>query len=152
MAGNVALVAGASGIIGAGVVDALRGLPGWRTRALATRAVAGLDTVAVDLGDAAAVRAALREAADTTHLFYAAYRPAPDFAAEVAVNGPMLEHLLDGLAAAGAPLRRVVLYQGAKVYGVHLGPVVAPFYEDLACFRWRASGRGRRPGSRRWTG
>ncbi len=72
----------------------------------------------------------MEAAADTTDLFYAAYRPAPDFAAEVAVNGPMLENLLDGLKAVGAPLRRVVLYQGAKVYGVHLGPVLAPFYED----------------------
>ena len=84
MAGNVALVAGASGIIGAGVVDALRGAGGWRVRALATRPVEGGETLAVDLGDEAATREALRGAADTTHLFYAAYRPAPDFAAEVA--------------------------------------------------------------------
>ena len=54
----------------------------------------------------------------------------PDFAAEVSVNGPMLENLLDGLKKTGAPLKRVVLYQGAKVYGVHLGPVLAPFYEN----------------------
>jgi nucleoside-diphosphate-sugar epimerase len=46
------------------------------------------------------------------------------------VNGAMLRNLLDGLEAAGAPLERVVLYQGAKVYGVHLGPVPSPFYED----------------------
>ncbi len=130
MAGNVALVAGASGIIGAGVVEALRAAGGWRVRALATRPVEGVETLAVDLGDEAATREAMRGAADTTHLFYAAYRPAPDFAAEVAVNGPMLEHLLGGLRAVGAPLERAVLYQGAKVYGVHLGPVHAPFYED----------------------
>ncbi len=42
----------------------------------------------------------------------------------------MLRNLLDGLASAGAKLDRVVLYQGAKVYGVHLGPVPSPFYED----------------------
>ncbi|WP_198527070.1 hypothetical protein [Sphingomonas sp. Ant20] len=42
----------------------------------------------------------------------------------------MLRNLLDGLEAASAPLERVVLYQGAKVYGVHLGPVTTPFYED----------------------
>jgi nucleoside-diphosphate-sugar epimerase len=42
----------------------------------------------------------------------------------------MLANLLDGLKQAKAPLRRVVLYQGAKVYGVHLGPVLSPFYED----------------------
>lgn len=68
-------------------------------------------------------------ASDTTHLFYAGYKPQPDFASEVAVNGPMLENLLDELKTAGAPLERVVSYQGSKVYGIHLGPVVAPFYE-----------------------
>ncbi|MDP9097342.1 MAG: SDR family oxidoreductase [Pseudomonadota bacterium] len=130
MAGKVALVAGASGIIGSGVVDALAGQPEWTTRLLASRTIAGQETVAVDLLDAAAAVTALKAAADTTHLFYAAYKPQPDFAAEVSANGSMLENLLDGLRAAGAPLERVVLYQGAKVYGVHLGPVHAPFYED----------------------
>ncbi len=130
MADKVALVAGASGIIGNGVVGALAGQPDWRTRRLTSRPLAGPDSLAVDLLDAGATTRALAAAADTTHLFYAAYRPQPDVAAEVAANGPMLENLLDGLLAAGAPLRRVVLYQGAKVYGVHLGAVQAPFYED----------------------
>jgi nucleoside-diphosphate-sugar epimerase len=130
MAQHVALVAGASGIIGNGLVEALAGRADWQTRTLATRPMAGVDSIAVDLLDAGATIEALKAAADTTHLFYAAYKPQPDFAAEVAVNGPMLENLLDGLKAAGAPLERVVLYQGAKVYGVHLGPVRAPFYED----------------------
>ncbi len=130
MVQNVALVAGASGIIGSGLVEALDGHPDWTARLLATKPIAGHRTIAVDLTDAAATAAATARAADTTHLFYAAYRAQPDFAAEVAVNGPMLENLLDGLKAAGARLQRVVLYQGAKVYGVHLGPVLAPFYED----------------------
>ena len=130
MASKVALVAGASGIIGSGVVDALAGKPEWTTRLLASRATAGHETVTVDLQDADATATTLRAAVDTTHLFYAAYKPQPNFAAEVLANGPMLENLLDGLKAAGAALERVVLYQGAKVYGVHLGPVHAPFYED----------------------
>ena len=132
MVQNVALVAGASGIIGNGLVEALDGHPDWTARLLATKPIEGHLTIAVDLADAAATAAAMARAPDTTHLFYAAYRAQPDFAAEVAVNGPMLENLLDGLKAAGAPLQRVVLYQGAKVYGVHLGPVLAPFYEDSA--------------------
>lgn len=130
MTDKVALVAGASGIIGSGVVEALAGTPDWTTRLLASRPIAGKETVAVDLLDAGAAATALKAAADTTHLFYAAYKPQPDFAAEVSANGPMLKNLLDGLKAASAPLERVVLYQGAKVYGVHLGPVHAPFYED----------------------
>ncbi|NPD69217.1 SDR family oxidoreductase [Lichenicola cladoniae] len=130
MTRNIALVAGASGIIGNGVIEELRSRPEWGIRALATRPLPGLETIAVDLLDAGATIAALDGASDVTHLFYAAYKPQPDFASEVSANGPMLENLLDGLKQAGARLQRVVLYQGAKVYGVHLGPVVAPFYED----------------------
>jgi hypothetical protein len=36
----------------------------------------------------------------------------------------MLGYLLDGLEAAAAPLRRVVIYQGFKIYGIHLGAKV----------------------------
>jgi nucleoside-diphosphate-sugar epimerase len=36
----------------------------------------------------------------------------------------MLGNLLDGLDAARAPLRRVVIYQGFKIYGIHLGAKV----------------------------
>jgi nucleoside-diphosphate-sugar epimerase len=130
MAQKVALVAGASGVIGSGLVDELSERSDWRTRLLASRPIAGSDAIVVDLQDARSAAKAMEAASDVTHLFYAAYRAQPDFAAEVAVNGPMLENLLEGLKTAGAPLERVVLYQGAKVYGVHLGPVIAPFYED----------------------
>ncbi len=125
-----ALVAGASGIIGAGLVDALHAAPGWESALLATRALPHARAIAADLLDAKGLARTLEAATGTTHLFYAAYRAQPDFASEVAVNGPMLENLLDGLKQVGAPLQRVVLYQGAKVYGVHLGPVQAPFFED----------------------
>lgn len=130
MPGRTALVAGSSGIIGKGLVEALAASPEWRVRTLGRSAVGEASHVQADLLNPAGAAEALLAARDTTHLFYAAYSPQPDLAAEVAVNGPMLDHLLDGLAAAGAPLERVVLYQGAKVYGVHLGRVEAPFYED----------------------
>jgi hypothetical protein len=104
--------------------------PDWRTRVLATKPIAGADSIAVDLQNAKGAAKALEAASDVTHVFYAAYRAKPHSAAEVAVNGPMLENLLEGLKTVGAPLERVVLYQGAKVYGVHLGPVHSPFYED----------------------
>ena len=131
MAGKLALVAGASGIIGRGLVDVLRAQPGWDVAALGRKPVEGVRTMTADLLDRTAALEALRNGGrEVTHLFYAAYLPAPDLAAEVEVNGPMLVNLLDGLEQAGAALERVVLYQGAKVYGVHLGPVRAPFLED----------------------
>lgn len=105
------------------IASVRRWSPG-RTGSSATRSCARSSA------DAAAIRAALAAAADTTQLFYAAVQPHPSVAEEDRINTAMLRHLLDGLDAVGAPLERVVLYQGGKVYGVHLSPVRAPFYED----------------------
>jgi nucleoside-diphosphate-sugar epimerase len=127
---GVALIAGANGIIGKALMEALDTRPDWKARALSRHPHPSPEAIAADLTDAAATRRALAAARDTTHLFYAALAPQPDLAEEDRVNGAMLGNLLDGLDSVGAPLERVVLYQGAKVYGVHLGPVPSPFYED----------------------
>lgn len=127
---RTALIAGANGIIGKGLMQELAAANGWRTRTLSRRLQPWREAIATDLTDPEATRFSLVQARDTTHLFYAALAPQPNLADEDRVNGGMLRNLLDGLEAVGAPLERVVLYQGAKVYGVHLGPVSAPFYED----------------------
>ncbi|WP_312487221.1 SDR family oxidoreductase [Massilia timonae] len=125
-----ALVVGASGIIGNAVVRELHGRPEWRVRALPRTFVDGVESIKVDLTDAQATASALEAARDTTHVFYAALKSGTDLLDEERINGGMLRNLLDGLKAVGAPLQRVVHYQGAKVYGVHLGHAQAPFYED----------------------
>jgi nucleoside-diphosphate-sugar epimerase len=127
---GTALVAGANGIIGKALMEELGARSDWTARALSRHPHPAAGAIAADLTDAGATRTALAAAGDTTHLFYAALAPQPNLAEEDRVNGAMLRNLLDGLAAVNAPLRRVVLYQGAKVYGVHLGPVPSPFYED----------------------
>ncbi|WP_313175691.1 SDR family oxidoreductase [Massilia sp.] len=125
-----ALVVGASGIIGNALVRELKERPEWQVRALPRTFVDGVETIQADLTDAAATARALEAARDTTHVFYAALKGGADLLDEERINGGMLRNLLDGLKAVGAPLQRVVHYQGAKVYGVHLGPTRAPFYED----------------------
>src|SRR3954447_19058146 len=82
-------------------------------------------SIQTDLTDADATAAALRDAADTTHVFYAALAPDPDLAIEAARHAVMLGNLLDGLETAGAPLQRVIIYQGFKIYGIHLGAKVS---------------------------
>ncbi|MFC0410364.1 SDR family oxidoreductase [Roseomonas elaeocarpi] len=130
MTDKLALVAGANGIIGKALLEEIARTPGWQAQALSRRPHASAGAIACDLTDAAGTAAALRAAGGTTHLFYAALSPRSDLGEEDAVNGAMLRNLLDGLEAAGAPVERVVLYQGAKIYGIHLGPVPSPFYED----------------------
>lgn len=127
---HVALVVGSSGIIGSALVEALVNAPDWKVRALRKTFVEGVETIDCDLSDPRATQAALASAPDTTHVFYAALQTDPDLARESEINAAMLRNVLDGLKAVGAPLQRVVHYQGAKVYGVHLGASVAPFYED----------------------
>lgn len=131
MTDRIALVAGANGIIGKALMEQIDRTPGWRGRALSRRPHASEGAIACDLADARATRAALAQAArHVTHVFYAAYATGGGLAGEDRVNGAMLRNLLDGLEAAAAPVERVVLYQGAKIYGVHLGPAPTPFYED----------------------
>ncbi|WP_350616603.1 SDR family oxidoreductase [Pseudomonas sp. HY7a-MNA-CIBAN-0227] len=127
---HVALVVGSSGIIGSALVEALVSAPDWTVRALRKTSVPGVETVDCDLSDAQATQRALAAASDTTHVFYAALQPDSDLARESEINAVLLGNVLDGLKAVGAPLKRVVHYQGLKAYGVHLGACVAPFYED----------------------
>ena len=83
----------------------------------------------VDLQDAAATRAALARIGRVTHIFYAAYQAHANETAQTAANLGMLRTLAE--SARDIPtLRRVVLYEGVKYYGVHLGPFKAPAKED----------------------
>ncbi|WP_277810374.1 SDR family oxidoreductase [Chromohalobacter canadensis] len=119
-----ALIAGASGIIGHGAHDALK-KHGAEVKGLGRRSIEGIDTVTVDLTDAEATENTIRDqAADTTHLFYAALAPDTDLSTEAKRNAQMLDNLLDALEQANAPLTRVVIYQGFKIYGIHLGTQV----------------------------
>lgn len=128
-----ALVVGASGIIGNAVVETLVADPQWTVRALRRSLSPAVDSIDCDLTDAAATLAALAGVDDITHVFFAAYQPDSNALIEAQTNSAMLRNVLDGLKSAGAKVERVVLYQGAKVYGGHLGgPVPTPFYEEAS--------------------
>jgi nucleoside-diphosphate-sugar epimerase len=129
---NTAVVVGATGIVGRAIAAKLAALGGWRVFG-ATRSggtVLGLDQgIAVDLLDAAEARRRLEAARGATHLFFAGYAPQRGFPQEVGPNLALLVNAVEGLEAAGAPLRHVTLVTGAKYYGVHLGRSAAPAAE-----------------------
>lgn len=152
----LALVAGASGIVGCGIAARLAA-DGWRVLCASRSGVAvpGTQGVKVDLSDAADARRALAAHPGITHLFHAAYVPAADRAAEVAPNVAMLRHAVQAAEAAAPGLRKVVLVTGAKFYGIQWGASRTPcresdarqlppnFYYDQEDFLREAS-RGRR--------
>ncbi len=137
---NTLLIAGASGVIGAGAVEHFSRLPGWRVIALSRRAPlvdadCAFTHVAVDLTDAAACADAVAAMPPVTHLIYAAVAEAPGLVAGwhdpdvMALNGAMFENLLRPLAASGH-LHHVSLLQGTKAYGMHVHAVTVPLRED----------------------
>jgi nucleoside-diphosphate-sugar epimerase len=130
-AGSV-LVTGAGGVIGSAAAAEYARRPGWRVRGVSRRTPreAGWEHLAVDLGTADGARDGLRGAGDVTHLVFGAYAERPTARELSEVNVGLLRHTLDGLAAAGAPLEHVTLYQGGKAYGAHMGFFNTPARES----------------------
>ncbi len=127
-----ALVAGALGVVGRGLIGHFRALPEWDVVALSRRAVVAedrLQPISIDLLDRRQCEAALAGLQDVTHVFYVAYAPRPSHAEEVEPNLRILCNLMEVLEAAAPGLQHVSLMQGTKAYGAHLGPYKTPARE-----------------------
>jgi len=96
---NVALVAGANGIIGKALLEEIARTPAWRGTALSRRN----GDLVVDLEDAEASRAVLAGARDVTHVFYAAYAPGGGLGEEDRRNSTMLGRHGDDAASPDLP-------------------------------------------------
>ena len=129
---KVALVAGASGIVGRGLVEHLANLEGWGVIGLARQAPADerrARFLAVDLLNAQECKAKLGGLAEVTHLFYAAYQERSTEGEQVAVNGAMLRNLVSAIEVAAPELEHVCLIEGVKAYGCQFGPYKTPARE-----------------------
>ena len=136
------LIAGGSGVIGAGALEHFARLSDWDVIALSRRppVVArdcGFAHVAIDLTDAADCARSVAALPPVSHLIYAAVAEAPGLvdgwhdADRMALNGAMFENLLQPLATSGN-LQHVSILQGAKAYGAHVHPVGTPLREDAS--------------------
>jgi nucleoside-diphosphate-sugar epimerase len=137
MANKVALVAGASGVVGSRLAEALQRTGDWQVIGCARRPpaaearVAGVDYVALDLTDEAACRQAARQLVGVTHLFYAARHEFATGRHEAAhVNTLMFRNILDAIEEAGHPLQHLHMVHGTKYYGSTLGRFPTPARED----------------------
>ena len=83
----------------------------------------------MDLLNRSEVESRLSGIGDITHIFYAALQPAANFFAEVAPNLAMLTNIVETVEHLSATFRKVVLIEGAKFYGAHLGPYKTPAKE-----------------------
>jgi nucleoside-diphosphate-sugar epimerase len=134
------LIAGASGLVGTATINAFLE-EGWTVTAI-SRSRPDVDGserfrhISVDLRDAGACARACADITDVTHVVYAAAYELPGVIAgwttaeHIDTNGAMLRNILDPLTRA-VHLRRVVLLQGSKAYGVHLHGMPVPARERM---------------------
>lgn len=120
-----------AGLIGSYAAREYRKL-GWQVYGVSRRDLpdADWDHLSVDLLDPAAATAGLAGLSAVTHLVFAAYIEKSTDPELIEVNDALLRNTLDALAAAGAPLKHVTLYQGGKAYGHHLGFFNTPAKES----------------------
>jgi nucleoside-diphosphate-sugar epimerase len=127
---NVALVAGALGITGRNLVRYLDTLEQWDVVALSRRSpdfATRATFLSLDLLYQQACKTALRAVRGITHVFFCAYSPGVDEFASVEINLRLLTNLVESLELHA--LARLVLVEGAKWNGAHLGPYRTPAKE-----------------------
>ena len=128
-----ALVAGALGVTGRTLVNHLVSLGDWEVIGLSRRSPefqTSANYIAVDLCDRSAVETKLRDIGDVTHVFYSALYWGTSVFDEVGPNLAMLTNLVETVERSSTQFRKVVLLEGAKWYGAHLGPYKTPARED----------------------
>lgn len=128
---RVALVAGASGLVGHRIAGHLAA-NGWDVIGLSRNpAVTGAQRqLAVDLADAADARAKLANLREVTHVFYAArFDHLEGVGENEAINAAMLRNLLEVVEPNAPQLAHVILVHGTKYYG-HPAPIPLPAAED----------------------
>jgi nucleoside-diphosphate-sugar epimerase len=126
-----ALVIGGLGIIGRRLVQELCGDPAWEVAAVSRRSP-DFETraryLSVDLLDRRAAEATLAGLGDVTHIFYCGLDGGIK-ADNVERNLALLVNPVEIVEPMAKGLLRIVLAQGGKVYGRHLGPFKTPAKE-----------------------
>jgi nucleoside-diphosphate-sugar epimerase len=130
---RVALITGATGVVGRNLIAHLTAQPDWEVIAVSRRApdLAGRYThLPVDLLDRSDCAAKLGGLTGVTHIFHASYIERPTPAEMVAPNVAMLANTVETVEPVAPHLQHVLVMQGTKYYGSHLGPFRTPAKED----------------------
>ena len=131
MAKGKAVVVGGLGMIGRNIIQALEADGGWDIVGLSRRP-ANFETeatfISVDLLDDAGAKEKLAGLTDVTHIFYAGLSGGVE-AENVEGNLALVTNSVGAIEPISPTLERVLLVQGGKYYGVHLGPHKTPSKE-----------------------
>lgn len=134
MGEHVALISGATGVVGRRLAEQLAQRPDWRVIGVARRPPQGasrIDWVALDLTDALAVQSVASRFGGVTHVFHCArYAHSTTAAEPIGPNVEMLRNLVEATERHSAALQHVHLVQGSKYYGSELGPYKTPAKES----------------------
>lgn len=131
---HLALVSGASGVVGRRLAAHLAQQGTWRVLGIARRRQslsAGIDMLPLDLTDAGAVHAAAERFNGATHIFHCArYTFAESTTEPIGPNLDMLRNLVVATESVSPSLQHVHLVHGSKYYGSDLGPYKTPARES----------------------
>ncbi len=133
MTERVALVVGATGMVGTRLVECLVSA-GWRVIGLCQTPPTqsgSISYVSVNLLDGKECREKLKNTKEVTHIFYAARAQHGEGGIEpVSDNLSMLENILVGVSDNSRSFQHIHVVHGAKYYGAHLGRYPTPAMES----------------------
>ena len=135
MSEKVALVIGASGMVGGNLASHIAGLSGWRAFGVSRKPPAGpkrFEHISFDLLNVDQCHAALANHPEITHVFVAARTQGATSEQEERNNIVLLANLVDTLEKTAPKLRHIHVVHGTKWYGAHLPNTSPPFREDDA--------------------
>lgn len=127
-----ALVAGALGVTGRSLIYHLDTLQEWKVLGISRRNpdfTTQAKFISIDLLDRKSCEKHMSIFSDVSHLLFTAYIPAKSTAEELNANVTMLKNIVEVVEKASPQLQRVVLVEGLKYYGAHLGPFKTPAKE-----------------------
>lgn len=127
-----AVVVGGLGIIGRSIMEAMEKDGSWDIVALSRRKPwfkTSAKFISVDLLNPKDAKAKLKGLTDTTHIFYCALSGGVE-AENTEGNLALVANSIGVIAPIAKNLKRVILTQGGKYYGCHLGPHRTPSKES----------------------
>ncbi|KAK7887374.1 hypothetical protein LTR67_009794 [Exophiala xenobiotica] len=134
-----ALITGATGMTGRAITDHLLNLPEWTSITTLSRSQQShssnpkIHHATLDLQSSAEdMSSSLHDIQAPEYVFFCAYLARDDESDAAKVNGAMLQNFIDALHKTGAikTLKRFILVNGLKQWGVHLGRVKQPMHES----------------------